>query len=320
MKNNIGFLQLVKFLIFILLIYYLYTTVPWREVNDVIFSASVDMLILAIIMQIASVLIISARWWMLLRKGAEVKLQSALKIGYIGTMFNNFMPSSIGGDFVRAYYISKIGVSLNKAINSLIVDRVMGLFFLLIFSFVFLIIYRNITYIPSYIENTVILSLFGLFVLILIAKSSKLIAVSNSILIKSFLSADNRQRVSSSIIEFQKNIPKNVVFLIMFLMSFFLLLVETTVFWLIALSLDIIYPFYVFVIAVPIITIIAALPISFGGLIMREAAGIVILEMMGVTVAEASLIVILFIPVLIISSIPGFYLYLKSDKVTKSIK
>ena len=320
MKNNIGFLQLVKFSIFIFLIYYLYTKVPWREVNDVIFSASVDMLILAIILQIASVLIISARWWMILRKGAEVKLQSVLKIGYIGIMFNNFMPSSIGGDFVRGYYISKTGVSLNKAVNSLIVDRVLGLFFLLIFSFVFLIIYHNIVYLPSYIENMVIFSLFGLFVLILIAKSPKLVAVSNSIVIKSFLSADNRQRVTSSISEFQKNTPKTVVFLIMFLMSFFLLLLETAVFWLIALSLDIIYPFYVFVIAVPIITIIAALPISFGGLIMREAAGIVILEMMGVAVAEASLIVILFIPVLIISSIPGFYLYLKSDKVMKSIK
>ena len=282
--------------------------------NDVIFSASLDMLMLAIIVQIVSFLLVSVRWWMILRQGREVELESVLKISYIGIMFSNFMPSSIGGDFVRGYYISKKVVPLNNAIHSLIVDKVLGLFFLLIFSFVFLIIYRNITSLPSYIETMVALSLFGLFVLILIAKSSRLVLVNNYRLIKRFLSADNRQRITSIISEFQKNIPKPVVFRSMFLLSFFVLFLEVAIFWLVAESLDIIYPFYVFVIAAPLITIISALPISVGGLVMREAAGIVILEMLGVSVVEASLIIILFIPIYIISSIPGVYLYLKFDR------
>ena len=318
MKNNMGFLKLVKFSIFILLIYYIYYKVPWQEVNDVIFSASIDMLILAIILQIISFLTISVRWWMIIRYEREVDLKSTLKISYIGIIFNHFMPSSIGGDFVRGYYISKIGVSLTKAIQSLIIDRVLGLFFLLIFSLVFLIIYRNIISLPSYIENTVALSLFAVFMLISIAKSSWIVAVNNFRFVKSFFSAANHEKITLTISKFQKNIPSTIVILGMFLMSFILFFAEISVFWLIALSLDINYPFYIFVIAVPIITIIAALPISFGGLIMREAAGIVILEMMGVTVAEASLIVILFIPILVISSLPGVYLYLKSDRVVKS--
>jgi uncharacterized membrane protein YbhN (UPF0104 family) len=71
-------------------------------------------------------------------------------------------------------------------------------------------------------------------------------------------------------------------------------------------------PFVNFILTVPIILIIAGLPISVGGFGVRELATITILSAVGIPNAEATTIAILFIPILIIGSFPGLYFFLIS--------
>jgi hypothetical protein len=51
-----------------------------------------------------------------------------IELSYIGFFFNNFMPSSLGGDIVKGYYVGKSTGSKAKAYIAVFLDRLTGLF------------------------------------------------------------------------------------------------------------------------------------------------------------------------------------------------
>jgi len=69
----------------------------------------------------------SSRWWFLLRvQGIEITFRDAVKLGFIGLVFNNCMPGVTGGDLVKAYYIMRRTDKKARAVATLFVDRILG--------------------------------------------------------------------------------------------------------------------------------------------------------------------------------------------------
>jgi len=72
--------------------------------------------------------LVGFRWWLLLRsQQVHIAVWSAVKLHYLGLFYNNFMPSSVGGDFVRAWYVTKHHHRRFEAALSVFVDRAIGL-------------------------------------------------------------------------------------------------------------------------------------------------------------------------------------------------
>ncbi len=72
--------------------------------------------------------IVGFRWWLLLRsQGIHIEFLAAVKLHYLGLFYNNFMPSSVGGDLVRAWYVTKHSKRRFEAALSVFVDRGIGL-------------------------------------------------------------------------------------------------------------------------------------------------------------------------------------------------
>ena len=65
-----------------------------------------------------------------------VTLKEALSLTFIGYFFNNFLPTSIGGDVVKAYYLSKKTDLKAGAYASIFVDRATGLFTMIFMAFI----------------------------------------------------------------------------------------------------------------------------------------------------------------------------------------
>ncbi|MCX5685895.1 MAG: lysylphosphatidylglycerol synthase transmembrane domain-containing protein [Candidatus Omnitrophica bacterium] len=57
----------------------------------------------------------------------RIKFLEALSLTYIGYFFNNFLPTSIGGDVVKAYYLAKKSSDKMGSYTSVFIDRVIGL-------------------------------------------------------------------------------------------------------------------------------------------------------------------------------------------------
>ena len=141
-KNKLLFF--FKSIVSLSLIYYLFITIPWGEVSEVVFSASIYWLIISVLVQILSFILLALRWRVILRNfESNISFYDIIKVSFIGIAINNVLPGSIGGDFVRGAYIIKKGVSLKDSISSLVADRVLGLFIVLVFACTFLFFYGN---------------------------------------------------------------------------------------------------------------------------------------------------------------------------------
>ena len=98
------------------------------------FSNKPAYLILAIVVFPITYLITSYRWHLLLKLlGIRITLARAFVINMVGAFYNTFMPGSTGGDVLKAYYAAKQTLTHRTgAIMSVIIDRVLGLLALVI--------------------------------------------------------------------------------------------------------------------------------------------------------------------------------------------
>lgn len=85
-------------------------------------------LLLAILFFCFGLFLISFRWWTFMRaQKIFVPLSLAVKLTFLGQFFTNFMPSAVGGDLIRAWYISRHTPHRLKAAIGVAADRFMGL-------------------------------------------------------------------------------------------------------------------------------------------------------------------------------------------------
>ncbi len=76
----------------------------------------------------SGVLLAYARWYLLVRAiGLPFTLRDALRLGMIGTLFNMVIPGAIGGDVVKAAYLAREQDRKERAIATIVIDRIVGL-------------------------------------------------------------------------------------------------------------------------------------------------------------------------------------------------
>jgi uncharacterized protein (TIRG00374 family) len=93
----------------------------FSQMNLLIFAANICIFIIGHI-------IIGFRWWLLLRTQAIfIPFWASVKLYLLGWFYNNVMPSSFGGDVIRAWYVTKHTEKKLQAVLSIFVDRLIGL-------------------------------------------------------------------------------------------------------------------------------------------------------------------------------------------------
>jgi uncharacterized protein (TIRG00374 family) len=86
----------------------------------------------------AGQLVVGLRWWILLRtQGIFISLGAAIRLVFLGLFYNNFMPGAVGGDLVRAWYVTKHTERRFEAVLSILVDRIVGLVGSMVIAVVF---------------------------------------------------------------------------------------------------------------------------------------------------------------------------------------
>lgn len=76
-----------------------------------------------------SALLCTARWLILVKgQGLMLSFKDLFSLNMIGNFFNTFMPGSVGGDVIKAWYIAgKEPRNRTKAVFTVLLDRVIGL-------------------------------------------------------------------------------------------------------------------------------------------------------------------------------------------------
>ncbi|MDP6637252.1 MAG: lysylphosphatidylglycerol synthase transmembrane domain-containing protein [Phycisphaerae bacterium] len=86
------------------------------------------MLLAAMAASLTGVLVTALRWWMLLAiQSIRISLWEAVRLTFLGQFYSLIVPGTVGGDIVKAYYVTKHTHAKAGAVLSVFVDRVFGL-------------------------------------------------------------------------------------------------------------------------------------------------------------------------------------------------
>lgn len=98
-------------------------------------SANKGYLVTACVLFLASIFVMAHRWQLLANAvGLKKPFLKMVQLCYVGLFFNLFLPSTVGGDVSRCYYLTKGTNKYLHALTSVLVDRAMGLAVLLLFA------------------------------------------------------------------------------------------------------------------------------------------------------------------------------------------
>src|SRR6266404_5925670 len=122
-------LTLLKIVFSVGILVYIFTRVVhiqdlWANLKE----ASVSYLVAAIALYFLVQTISAYRWYLLLKPlDIETGFLKILSLYYLGMYFNFFLPSAIGGDVVKVYYLHKETGRLSASTASVFLDRDIGM-------------------------------------------------------------------------------------------------------------------------------------------------------------------------------------------------
>ena len=119
---------------------------------------------------LAVVPIATFRWWLLLRAiGVPVEPKQTFVLTWIGNFFNTTLPGAVTGDVVKGYYVIKAQQEegRTRAFMTLLIDRFVGLFGLIVMAFLALIFNLELILSQERLHSLawIIVALFGGIVL-----------------------------------------------------------------------------------------------------------------------------------------------------------
>jgi uncharacterized protein (TIRG00374 family) len=127
-KKNKHVTNLIRVLIGAVAIYLALRGESLSELAANFRKLGIFVVIAAIALNLAGQFIFVLRWLLLLRaQHVTIKYKQALKLHFLGLFYNNFLPSSVGGDALRAWYVTKHTDKKLEAALSVLVDRVVGM-------------------------------------------------------------------------------------------------------------------------------------------------------------------------------------------------
>ncbi len=106
----------------------IFKDLTFSELKATFSQLHIAVLLLSCLVYSGAQCLIGFRWWLFMRaQKIDVPLFMAIKLIFLGQFFTNFMPSAVGGDLIRAWYVAKYSHKRLQAALGVLVDRVMGL-------------------------------------------------------------------------------------------------------------------------------------------------------------------------------------------------
>jgi glycosyltransferase 2 family protein len=217
---------------------------------------------------------------------------------FAGVFAMNFLPSTFGGDAVRAWLGGGPGARV-KALSTVLVDRgsILGCAFLVGWAAAI----ADFGGIPA----SVVITLAVAFVLYLVGVALVTAAA--------LAAARFRHRIPRRLVAFGHDVlpvaraalSRRVVLAWTTVLGVAYEVLTIAGFWLVARSVDVHLPVLALAVVIPSVLVLSALPISIGGLGVREGSFVALLHPVGVTATNATLVSLLAATAFALATLPG---------------
>lgn len=298
--------------------YLVYVSDPEKILNilsNIYLTDGLYFLLLAFLAGILSIFLMAIRWQIILAHYDQpIKLSRLFGFYLVGLFFNNFLPTSIGGDIARIYKV--IGDTDNRttAFSSVIIERVLGIAATLFLSI------TSLYYVSNYFKDDRILYIsLALFVMIL----SFFILITRDRPVEFLLNIFDKitllnfgEKINKLIEAIHLLKEKRRIFVWVFLLSIFAQVAVVFMNYALVIALQIEVDLLYLFLAVPITFILTMLP-SINGVGIRDGGFVFLLGKVGVSGAAAISLSFMNVLLPMITSIPGGILFLIQKKKSK---
>ena len=276
------------------LIYYLVRHLDMASLGSAFASVTTSLYLLAIGCFVLSNLLGAIQWYLLLRaQNLAVSFRQALVFYHVGVFFNNVLPGNIGGDALRIYDIRRLTGESSGGIAATVMDRFIGLFSTSTLALVAFPFIADIDQVSAWIDNpseadltqlwvpVLALVWLGLLGVLSVGLSRRLGRVADATVLRLVPA-----RLRELIIHLHGTIGvyRRRLLLLggIWLISLGVQFSRILVYYVAGLALGIQVGLLFFVCFQPVAAILAALPISIGGLGVREGVLVTLFGSVGV--------------------------------------
>ena len=289
---------LLKVIVSLGLITFLINQVDFKGIVNILKNVDITMIVYALILLTIQVFIATTRWQFVLKcQKIMLDYKNTLQILWSGLFFNQAMPSSVGGDVIRGYYLKKQGMTLGRATLGVLMDRLfgmVGLVFLVLASLPLLFELVD----DSIARSGVLFIALGIsLALLFIFFTDKLPGnFSHLRVIRGFysLSQEGRHCISN-----------NYNGLIIIIISILIHLISVVTVMTMAIGLGINVEWSGFLVIIPLVTLMMVVPISIAGWGVREGVMVVGFGYLGVASEAALALSILYGLLMLVVALPG---------------
>jgi len=267
------------------------------------------MLVPAAIILFSTTLLQNLRWSIILRNfDLHVEYFRLFRIVLIGCFFNLFLPSSVGGDFFRAWYLGKhekTGVSL--AATTTLIDRISGLSALMILGlFCSFFSHQSLGGVQLRVIFMAIFLVFMTGIVMFFHPVLHRVLERFLIKVKAVRIAGKLPPIYEGAARFRKNIPDIALTTGL---SLVIQVISISSVWVAARAMNIDAPFLVFLIFVPLINIAVAVPLTINGVGLREGMYYLLFSSIGVPMEESITLSLVTMLLYVSMALPGGFVY-----------
>lgn len=267
----------------------------WGQVRGVFAHVRTGYLLAAVALYVATQLVSAWRWQVLARPlGFHRPLWQYAGFYFIGMFFNLFLPTSVGGDVVRAWYLDgKSGRRLG-AFLSVFTDRLSGLLVLVTLAALASLVS------PVPLERWVVAGVWG-------AVAAAVLGLAALPQLGRFPALGEKYarlgaEAGRSLAQACRPLP--------LVLSIVVQSANVILLWLVGLAITAKVPASYYWVMVPLVTLATMLPITFNGMGVREGAMVVFLAPLGVPAGTAVSLAFLWFSVFSAVSVLGGAVYL----------
>lgn len=257
----------------------------------------------------ATVLPSVVRWRAILGHfGVQTPFLKLGQICLIGYFFNMFLPSAIGGDFFRAYYLARReGRSMSMTLTSTVVDRIAGLAAMLLIALAAVLVR------PVSVHGQDLVPVIGLLVVgFTLAIAAIFHPAMHRLLVRllrrfGWSGLEQKLELVTAGLGLLRRSGRSVVVVVG--ASLLIQFAVIVAMWLAALSIGLQAPFFLFLVFIPLVNLSVAVPLTINGVGLRESMYFLLFSELGVPVETAVTLSVLNLIVVAMTALPGGLAY-----------
>jgi glycosyltransferase 2 family protein len=303
-KNIIFLLKMIGSITFFWL---LIVNIDINEVFKLLINFPILYIFIALSILIIQVLVANFRWKVVLfNLNINVPSRDILKILWIGLFFNQLLPSSVGGDAFRGYYLYKRGFTLSQSVLSVMLDRMIGFLSLVI------MVLGTLFFVLDIVSDPI--AQWGVLTLTIGASITLLLVLSLDHFSKRLIHWKLFRGLSTVAFEGRKLVLKFSPGFKLLIIGFSIHLLTIFVYLLLLKGMNLDVNLIKFALIIPILGLLMLAPISIAGWGLREGVMVIGLGYLGVLPENAFVLSILYGILLLVVSLPGLLIWLLTGK------